>query len=114
MRLNLVDVTRPIDTVEGAAQQATSIDSAIARQSELEQLRSRVIAQVDLQAQALLNQADPGTTDRVEALPIVPVKLANLGVKPILETVEDVDQYLAVVRQILIAEIERNQRVRLE
>ena len=115
-RLNLVDVTRSIDLVEGAAQQATSIDSAIARQSELEQLRSGVIAQIDQQAQALLGQAVPGTKDRVELpmSPIVPVKLANLGAKPILETVEDVDQYLAVVRQRLIEEIERNQRIRLE
>ncbi|MBE9012456.1 BREX system P-loop protein BrxC [Pseudanabaenaceae cyanobacterium LEGE 13415] len=113
-RINLADVTRSIDTVEGAAQQATTIDSAIARQSELEQLESRIIAQVDQQAQALLQQTPAGESVEVPTLPIVPVKLASLSAKPILETVEEVDQYLAVVRQKLIQEIGQNQRVRLE
>jgi hypothetical protein len=113
-RLNLGEVTRAIDLAEGAVQQATSIDSAIARQSELEQVRSRMIAQVDQQAQALLNQTVPGEQVEAPISPIVPVKLASLGGKPILETAAEVEQYLAVVRQTLMREIGQNHRVRLE
>jgi hypothetical protein len=46
--------------------------------------------------------------------PIISVQVARLAPKSVLETTNDVENYVESLRQALLAEIQRNQRVRLE
>ena len=46
--------------------------------------------------------------------PIVPVQVAKVALKLVLETPQDVDAYLEALRQALLEKIQQNNRVRLE
>lgn len=116
-RLSLTPLTQRVKQVALAANSATSIDSAIARQSELESLYSALIQEIDQQATQILEQlSQQEATDEpiVPPKPIVPVRVLQVSTKTILETSEDVDEYLAALRGTLMAEISQNKRVRLE
>lgn len=45
---------------------------------------------------------------------IIPAWLAQLAPKPLLETEEDVEEYLTALRNALIDKIQQNNRVRIE
>lgn len=116
-RLNLTTLTQDIDQVTRAANSAASIDSAIARQNELEGLYSTLLQKLDQQAIELLSQTPPSDdpdTPPPQIKPIIPLKVASVALKPVLETVEDVNEYLDALRGKLMTEIEQNKRVRLE
>ena len=114
-RLALTTLTQPIDRIVHAANSAVSIDSAIARQSELENLYVTLVQQVDRQATEIL-EVEGQESDRSLPVmkPIVPVKVVRVAPKPVLESVEDVDDYLNTLRTLLMQEIAQNKRVRLE
>lgn len=116
-RIDLTTLTQSIDQVTRAANSAVSIDSALARQSDLENLCSVLIQKVDQQATQVLEQLQGQPDPEIPVVPvkpIVPVKVARVASKPVLETAEDVDEYLQALRGTLIAEISQNKRVRLE
>ena len=92
-----------------------SIDSAIARQSELENLYVTLVQQVDRQAEILETLRDQESDRPLPVIkPIVPVKVVLVAPKPVLESVEDVNDYLDTLRTLLMQEIAQNKRVRLE
>ncbi|MCY7283001.1 MAG: BREX system P-loop protein BrxC [Cyanobacteria bacterium CAN_BIN43] len=124
-RLDLATLTQEIEQVTCSAKGSISIDSAIARQSELENLGSALISKVDRRATEILEQlerqrqidvpGDPATEVKPMVVkPIVPVKVARAALKPVLETAEDVEEYLMALRGILMRQIEQENRVRLE
>ena len=116
-RLNLTPLMQQIEQVTRAASSAVSIDSAIARQSDLKSLYPTLIQRVDQQATEILGQLreQPNPNDPViQPKPIVAVKVAGVAPKSILETAEDVEGYLMALRGRLMKEIEQEKRVRLE
>lgn len=116
-RLDLDPLIQEIEQVNRAASSAISIDSAIARKSELETLYSTLVQRVDRQATEILEQlrAQPDPENPVmQVKPIVPIKVARVAPKPVLETAMDVEAYLTALRGTLMKEIEQGKRVRLE
>jgi len=116
-RLDLTTLTQGIDQVTRAATSAVSIDSAIARQSDLENLYPTLILRVDQQATQILEQLSQRPDPEhpvVQVKPIVAVKVARVAAKPVLETAADVEAYLTALRGTLMREIEQENRVRLE
>jgi Family of unknown function (DUF6079) len=112
-RLDLPQLTQPIAQVLTALGQAQTIDSAIARQSELERLEGQLLQSVDEAAAKLLKQEAPVEGGGPVAKPIVTVRLTQGINQSVLESAEDVDAYLEQVRQLIMAEIEQGNRVRL-
>ncbi len=112
-RLDLPQLTQPIAQVLTALGQAQTIDSAIARQSELERLEGQLLQWVDEAAAHLLAQETPGVGDGPVAKPIVTVRLTQVVSQSVLESAQDVDGYLEQVRRLIMTEIEQGNRVRL-
>jgi hypothetical protein len=116
-QLDLVGITQQIDKVVISVNQAPSIDSAIARQIELDNMYSELLQQVDCQATKIIQHLTPPdpTNDAVpQVKPIVPVRVLKLAPKTLIETSQDIEDYLDTLRQTLMAEIAQNKRVRLE
>ncbi|ACC83961.1 BREX system P-loop protein BrxC [Nostoc punctiforme] len=115
-QLDLSNITQDIDKVVTSVNQVTSIDSAIARQSELESILPQLLQKVDQQANEIIQrQSNNGSNGKVTCVkPIVSVQVARVAPKPLLETLQDVDVYLEALRKTLLDEIQQNHRVRLE
>ena len=109
--------------------QSTTIDAAIARSSELTNLYSSLINRIDQQAIGLQqSQADvslgessqtpTGDRPNPKPLPIVKpiavIRATSAVTKPILETEEDVKEYLTALGRAMMKEIKQGRRVRLE
>lgn len=96
--------------------QAASIDSAIARQSELDKMLTPLLQKVDQQANEILqNQATSERQNKINPIkPIVPLHVASFAPKPLLETPQDVEAYLEAQRSALLEKIQQNHRIRLE
>jgi len=114
-----IDLGQYFTEIEGAIsmiKNATNIDSAIARQSELEGFVNKFKQKIDAAAAQIINSAKEKTgsyqVNSIKA--IVPVRVVSYAPKPFLETAEDVESYLAALRGALLGEIEQNRRVRLE
>jgi hypothetical protein len=102
---------RPVAATVRSLDTITTIDSLIARQSDLERLRTEIPAQAD----QLANQrvSDPeNPTERTK--PIVAVRVAAVADQVVLETAADVQGYVNKLRDRLMAEIDSNNRVRVE
>ena len=115
-QLDLTNITQDIDKVVSSASQVASIDSAIAHYSELEKMLTPLLEKVDGLAHEIHLTGQP-KTDRDElpiVKPIVPVQVARVALKYVLETPQDVDAYLGALRQTLLEKIQQNNRVRLE
>jgi hypothetical protein len=123
--LNLVE----LDRVMATANQSSTIDAAIARSSELNNLYSTLINRIDQQAIAVQQQLQ--ATSSREALsatstispdpkplpivkPIAVIRATSAVTKPILETEEDVKEYLTALGRSMMKEIKQGRRVRLE
>ena len=117
-RMNLTTLLKPVEATALSLNVTTTIDSLIARQSELEQLRSRLPAAADEMANQLLTEemADTGDQPIVRPIvkPIVSVRVSALSDKMVLDTAGDVQDYVDKLRDRLMAEIEQNNRVRVE
>lgn len=115
-QLELTNITQDIDKVVNSATQVASIDSAIAYQSELQNILPQLLEKVDRQANEI-HQQQPRTDSNDEqpiVKPIVPVQVAKVALKLVLETPQDVDAYLEALRKTLLDKIQQNHRVRLE
>jgi hypothetical protein len=113
-QLDLAQLTQPIDRVTIALEQAQTIDSAIARERDLEQLEQQLMAQVDTAAAILLSQQQLAGAEVTVTKPMVTVRLSQVAGKSILESSQDVDEYLERVKMAIVAEIAQGKRVRLE
>jgi ElaB/YqjD/DUF883 family membrane-anchored ribosome-binding protein len=117
-RMNLTTLLKPVEATALSLGGTSTIDSLIARQSELEQLRSRLPAAADEMANQLLAAEIPDTGDQqvVKPIvkPIVSVRVSALSDKMVLDTAGDVQDYVDKLRDRLMAEIEQNNRVRVE
>ena len=125
-RLDLNLATVELDRVMATANQSTTIDAAIARSSELTNLYSSLINRIDQQAialqqsQAINSQGDSSSTATVPPDPkplpkaIAVIRATSAVTKPILETEEDVKEYLNTLGRMMIKEIRQGKRVRLE
>lgn len=113
-QLDMLRLTQPIESLMTAVGQAQSIDSAIARQSELERLEGLLLQQVDEAAASLLAQQQVAGVELPVTKPMVTMRLSQIGGKSILESAQDVDEYLGRVKLAIAAEIEQGKRVRLE
>ncbi|MEH2319966.1 BREX system P-loop protein BrxC [Nostoc sp.] len=114
--LDIASITREVDNVVNAVSQVANIDSVIARQSELEGIKTQIFQTVDAQAIAIIqNRVNLDNNENQPVVkPIVPVKVREIASKNLLETEQDVEDYLAVLRSTLIEKIQRNNRIRLE
>ncbi|MDZ8259438.1 BREX system P-loop protein BrxC [Nostoc sp. ChiQUE01b] len=115
-QLDLSNITQDIDKVVTSVNQVTSIDSAIARQSELENILPQLLQKVDRQANEIIQrQSDNGSNAQVTCVKsIVSVQVARVATKSLLETPQDVDVYLEALRNTLLDKIHQNHRIRLE
>jgi hypothetical protein len=113
-QLDLAQLTQPIDRVTIALEQAQTIDSAIARERDLEQLEQQLMAQVDTAAATLLTQQQLAGAEVTVTKPMVTVRLSQVAGKSIFESSQDVDEYLERVKMAIVAEIAQGKRVRLE
>jgi hypothetical protein len=113
-QLDMLRLTQPIESLMTAVGQAQSIDSAIARQSELERLEGQLLQQVDEAAAGLLAQQQVPGAELPVTKPMVTMRLSQIGGKSILESAQDVDEYLGRVKLAIAAEIDQGKRVRLE
>ena len=129
-RLDLSIATVDLDRIDATANQSVSIDAAIARSSELANLYSTLINRIDQQAIAVQQQlqaaasrgesSQTSTGDRPnpEPLPIVKpiavIRATSAVTKPILETEEEVKEYLNALGRAMMKEIKQGRRVRLE
>lgn len=111
-RMNLTTLLKPVEATELSSNVTTTIDSLIARQSELEQLRSRLQTAADDMANQLVMEEIPISGAIVK--PIVSVRVSALSDKMVLDTAGDVQDYVDKLRDRLMAEIEQNNRVRVE
>ncbi|NJN39339.1 MAG: hypothetical protein HC790_12530 [Acaryochloridaceae cyanobacterium CSU_3_4] len=113
-QLDVSGLKQPIDQVITALTQAQTIDSAIARQSELERLEGQLLKQVDEAAAQYLAAQAPAAETVPMAKPIVTVRVGQVHTLSVLESAEDVEDYLEQVRLAIMAEIEQGNRVRLD
>ena len=72
------------------------------------------MAQVDTAAATLLAQQQLGGAEVTVTKPMVTVRLAQVAGKSILESSQDVDEYLERIKLAIVSEIEQGKRVRLE
>ncbi|MEL7357891.1 MAG: BREX system P-loop protein BrxC [Cyanobacteria bacterium J06560_6] len=117
--LNLSRFTQRIDEKTAGLDRVATIDSAIARQSELDRLEAELYRQIDAESARILAERQPEDDDNddvplVVQKPIVAVKVAMIAQKSVLETEQDVNDYVDVLRDSLVQEINQNKRVRLE
>ena len=114
--LDIASITREVDSVVNAVSQVANIDSVIARQSELEGIKAQIFQKVDKQAIEIIQSKV--NTDNNEnqpvVKPIVPVKVTEIASKSLLETEQDVEEYLAALRSALLDKIQQNNRIRIE
>ena len=115
-QLDLTNITQDIEQVVTSVAQVASIDSAIARQSELENILPELLKKVDQQANEIIQrQSNNDTNDKAKSVkPIVSVQVAKVAPKPLLETPQDVDVYLETLRKTLLDQIHQNHRIRIE
>lgn len=115
-QLNITALINEIEQAIAPAKTANSIDSVIARQSQLSELLNKLKQKIDTSATQIVTSVKekdaPYNVTTVKT--IVPVRVVNLAPKPVLETAEDVDAYLNALRTALLTEIEQNRRVRVE
>ncbi|MBD2597906.1 BREX system P-loop protein BrxC [Nostoc spongiaeforme FACHB-130] len=113
-QLDLTSITQDIEQVVTFV--PTSIDSAIARQSELDHILPQLLQKVDRQANEIIQrQSKNGSYSQATCVkPIVSVQVARVATKSLLETPQDVDVYVEALRKTLLDEIQQNHRVRLE
>ncbi|NJM23652.1 MAG: hypothetical protein HC907_36085 [Richelia sp. SM1_7_0] len=115
--LDMGSITREVDNVVNAVSQVANIDSVIARQSELEGIKAQIFQTVDKQATEIIQSrrnVDVNNENQSVVKPIVPVRVREIAPKNLLETEQDVEDYLAILRSNLIAEIQQNNRIRIE
>lgn len=123
--LNLVG----LDRVMATANQSSTIDAAIARSSELANLYSTLINRIDQQAESLQQQLQAAASREASSAtstvspdpkplptvkPIAVIRATSVVTKPILETEEDVKEYLTALGRSMMKEIKQGRRVRLE
>ncbi|MEH2291722.1 BREX system P-loop protein BrxC [Nostoc sp.] len=115
-QLDLINLTQDIDKVVTSVDQVASIDSAIARESELENILPQLLQKVDQQANEIIQrQSKNGSYGQATCVkPIVSVLVAKIAPKSLLETPQDVDVYLEALRKTLLDKIHQNYRIRLE
>lgn len=112
--LNATNITKEVDNLIATATEVTTIDSAIAHQSELDTIKAQIIQKVDDKAAEILSKRAPDNESEVTFKQIVPVRVAQLAPKLLLETQEDVEEYLTALRSALMDKIQQNNRVRVE
>ncbi len=123
--LNLVE----LDRVMATANQSSTIDAAIARSSELANLYSTLINRIDQQAESLQQQLQAAASREASSAsstvspdpkplptvkPIAVIRATSVVTKPILETEEEVKEYLTALGRSMMKEIKQGRRVRLE
>ncbi|WP_323225056.1 hypothetical protein [Spirulina sp. 06S082] len=111
-RLNLSSYQNEVDTAIAPLDRATAIDTAIAHQSQIETLRKALIQQVDREAEGLQQRSASEESDTV-VKSIVSLSVVNVAKKSVLETPEEVEEYVDALKMALLAELEQNNRVRL-
>ena len=112
--LDVNSITQEVNNVVADVNNATTIDSVIARQSELERIKAQILEKVDKKATEIVQRQAKTNDTPVVVKPIVAVKVASITAKVVLETPQDVDDYLAALRNALLDKIQQNNRVRLE
>lgn len=116
--LNLTGVLQQIEARTAGLESGTlTIDSAIARKSELVGLEAALYQQIDREAAQILAARHSDESDEVPVMvqkPIVAVKVARVAGQKVLETERDVEAYLTALRGELMREINQDKRVRLE
>ncbi|MBW4478483.1 MAG: BREX system P-loop protein BrxC [Tolypothrix brevis GSE-NOS-MK-07-07A] len=113
--LNIGSITKEVDRVVDAVSQIANIDSVIARQSELEVIKTQIWQKVDEQAAEIIqNRQQIDDDDKPVVKPIVSVKITEITSQKLLETEQDVEDYLAALRSNLLKEIQQNNRIRIE
>ncbi len=113
--LDMGSITREVDNVVNAVSQVANIDSVIARQSELEAIKTQILQKVDRQAiEIIQNRGNVDNQNQPVVKPIVPVRVREITSKNLLETEQDVEDYLAALRSNLLKEIQQNNRIRIE
>ena len=105
---------KPVEAPELSLGVTTTIDSLIARQSELGSLLTRLQAEADEMANLLFMADVPEGMDKPVVKPIVSVRVSAVADKMVLETATDVQNYVDKLRDRLMVEIEQNNRVRVE
>ncbi|MHC5676695.1 MAG: BREX system P-loop protein BrxC, partial [Nostoc sp.] len=115
-QLDLTNLTQDIDKVVTSVDRVASIDSAIAHQSELENILPHLLEKVDKLANEIIErQSSNGSYSTATFIKsIVSVQVARVATKSLLETPQDVDVYLEALRNTLLDKIHQNHRVRLE
>ncbi|MEM6753033.1 MAG: BREX system P-loop protein BrxC [Cyanobacteria bacterium P01_C01_bin.38] len=113
--LDITSITQEVNNVVADVNNAATIDSVIARESELERMKAQILERVDKKATEIVQRQVKTNNDTPPVVkPIVAVKVANVTPKPVLETPQDVDDYLKALRDALLDKIQQNNRVRLE
>jgi hypothetical protein len=113
-KLDFSSITQQIEQVVNSSSQVTSIDSAIAREAELQGMLPSLLTQVEQIIQTQLQSPGDNSTPVVKTKPIVAVQVVKVTTKLVLETPEDVDNYVEALRQELLHQIQQNHKVRLE
>ena len=113
--LDITSITQEVNRVVADVNNAATIDSVIARESELERMKAQIFERVDKKATEIVQRQAKTNNDTPPVVkPIVAVKVANVTPKSVLETPQDVDDYLKALRDALLDKIQQNNRVRLE
>ncbi|PYE52022.1 BREX system P-loop protein BrxC [Deinococcus yavapaiensis] len=114
-------ITKPLLALKSEIEKATSIDAVLARQGWIaERARGVEGALIDAYNTWLQEQAGPKDTKRdevesdIKPKTIRKVRVAHLAKKPLLETAEDVEAYLAALRAELLTAINSGDHIRLE
>jgi len=130
-RLNAIalsSATADLDRVVAIANESKNIDAAIARETDLKSLYNSLISRIDEQAIAIQKEmqqeaqkqsqtSDTSDQPPVEIpviKPITAIRATDLVTKPILETEEEVKEYVTALGRAMIKEIRQGKRIRLE
>jgi hypothetical protein len=116
-RLDLAGIQERVDRAIGSPDDIRHLDGAIAREAILDDLRSTLLQQIDRAAAAL--EKPPETTTANAAVPpavkpMISLQVVDIAPKTVLETPEDVEEYIDALKRALLEKIESDYRVRIE
>lgn len=116
--LDIDSLQEKVDRVSNNGNGVKTLDSAIARGTQLDNLYQSSLQEIDRQAADILQKREQAAEDSPISLcitvkPVVFLQLSEVFPKNVIETPEDVDEYVGALKQALLTKIHQNYRVRI-
>lgn len=117
--VDVLDIQSLHETVDRViTNQTKTLDSAIARETQLDNLYQSSLQEIDRQVAEILQkreklEKESSISASVMVKPVVSLQLSEVSPKNVIETPEDVDEYVEALKQALLTKIQQNYRIRI-